>query len=134
MLKKLVPVMQRYDEINHLLTDPAVIGDNARYRDLMKEYKSLGPLAEKIGTYQKVLDTCEEARSLLDGGGLDREFRELLQEELVSSKEQADALEQENQDLTQYIDELGTVQGIQRIAEDELGLVDPDTVIIVPQQ
>ena len=48
--------------------------------------------------------------------------------------EQADALEQENQDLTQYIDELGTVQGIQRIAEDELGLVDPDTVIIVPQQ
>ncbi|MBR2889429.1 MAG: hypothetical protein IKC09_04050 [Oscillospiraceae bacterium] len=48
--------------------------------------------------------------------------------------QQADALEQENQDLEQYIDELGTVQGIQRIAEEELGLVDPDTVIIEPQQ
>ncbi len=48
--------------------------------------------------------------------------------------QQAQALEQANQDLEQYIDELGTVQGIQRIAEDELGLVDPDTIIITPQQ
>ena len=48
--------------------------------------------------------------------------------------QQADSLEQANQDLAQYIDELGTVQGIERIAEEELGLVDPDTVIIEPQQ
>ena len=48
--------------------------------------------------------------------------------------EEADRLEQENKHLVQYIDELGTVQGIERIAEDELGLVDPDTVIIEPQQ
>ena len=48
--------------------------------------------------------------------------------------EQADRLEQENQNLVQYIDELGTVQGIERIAEDELGLVAPDPVIIEPQQ
>ena len=48
--------------------------------------------------------------------------------------QQADILEQQNRDLVQYIDELGTVQGIQRIAEEELGLVDPDTVIIEPQQ
>ncbi len=46
----------------------------------------------------------------------------------------ADQLEQANKDLVQYIDELGTVQGVERIAEDELGLVDPDTVIIEPQQ
>ena len=48
--------------------------------------------------------------------------------------QQADILEQQNRDLVQYIDELDTVQGIERIAEDELGLVDPDTVIIEPQQ
>ena len=48
--------------------------------------------------------------------------------------QQADSLEQANQDLAQYIDELGNVQGIERIAEEELGLVDPDTVIIEPQQ
>ena len=95
MLDKLLPVERRYDEISQLLMDPKVIGDNLRYRDLMREYKSLGPLVEKIRTYQKVLDTLEEARSLLDGGGLDREFREMLQEELVTSKEEADVLSEE---------------------------------------
>lgn len=95
MLDKLLPVERRYDEISQLLMDPKVIGDNLRYRDLMKEYKNLGPLVEKIRTYQKVLDTLEEARSLLDGGGLDKEFREMLQEELASSKEEADVLVEE---------------------------------------
>ena len=49
-------------------------------------------------------------------------------------EEQIAALEQANQDLEQDIDDLGSVQSIQRIAEEELGLVDPDTVIITPQQ
>lgn len=48
--------------------------------------------------------------------------------------EQAAQLELENQELQQYIDELGTVQSVQRIAEEELGLVDPDTIIITPQE
>ena len=43
---------------------------------------------------------------------------------------QAARLEQENQQLTQAIAEAGTVQSIKRIAMEELGLVDPDTIII----
>ena len=49
-------------------------------------------------------------------------------------QEQAQALEQSNQDLQQRIQELGTVQSTRQIAQEELGLVDPDTVIIEPQQ
>lgn len=48
--------------------------------------------------------------------------------------DQAGKLEQQNQDLEQRIDGLDTEEGIRDIAEQELGLVDPDTVIIVPQQ
>lgn len=48
--------------------------------------------------------------------------------------DQAANLEQQNQDLAQHIDGLDTEEGIRDIAEEELGLVDPDTVIIVPQQ
>lgn len=43
--------------------------------------------------------------------------------------EQARQLEQENNQLERYIDELGTVQSVERIAAEELGLVDPDTVV-----
>ena len=45
---------------------------------------------------------------------------------------QAQQLEQENQELEEKIDNLGTLEGIKDIAQDELGLVDPDTVIITP--
>lgn len=65
----------------------------------------------------------------------------ILQGTIVESREnteslleQAAALEQQNQDLQQRVDELGTVQSTRRIAQEELGMVDPDTVIIVPQQ
>ena len=45
-------------------------------------------------------------------------------------KEEASGLEHANSELEQKLDELGSVQSIQDIAEDELGLVDPDTIVI----
>ena len=45
---------------------------------------------------------------------------------------QALQLEQENARFDEKIDALGTVQGVEQIARDELGLVDPDTVLIQP--
>ena len=39
------------------------------------------------------------------------------------------ALEQRNNELRQDIDELGTADSIRQIAQEELGLVDPDTII-----
>ena len=46
--------------------------------------------------------------------------------------DQAAQLEQDNSQLTENIAGLGTVQGVEQIARDELGLVDPDTVLIQP--
>ena len=44
----------------------------------------------------------------------------------------AAALEQENSSLENKIANLGTVQSVMEIAKEELGLVQPDTVIFVP--
>ncbi len=54
--------------------------------------------------------------------------------ETEAQRQQAAALEQENKDLGEAIDDLGSVQSIKDIAGEELGLVDPDTVIIEPEQ
>ena len=43
---------------------------------------------------------------------------------------EAALLEQENAALSAKIAILGSVQGVRQIAEEELGLVDPDTIII----
>ncbi|MBE6976443.1 MAG: hypothetical protein E7439_04520 [Ruminococcaceae bacterium] len=47
-------------------------------------------------------------------------------------RSQASRLERENNRLSSLIDSLGTVAGIEQIAREELGLVDPDSVIITP--
>lgn len=41
-------------------------------------------------------------------------------------------LEYANQELTEKIDDLGSVQSAQDIAEGELGYINPDTVLITP--
>lgn len=45
---------------------------------------------------------------------------------------QAAQLEQENAALQENIGNLDTVQGVEQVAGDELGLVNPDTVLIQP--
>ena len=47
-------------------------------------------------------------------------------------RQESDALVQENAELRDKITELGTVQSVQDIAQTELGMVDPNTVVIVP--
>jgi cell division protein FtsL len=45
---------------------------------------------------------------------------------------QAQQLEEANRLLEEKIEKLGTLEGIKDIAEEELGLVDPDTIIVIP--
>lgn len=52
------------------------------------------------------------------------------EENLSDLRHQVAALEQRNEELRQDIDELGTTDSIREIAREELGLVDPDTIII----
>ena len=59
-------------------------------------------------------------------------YKQDAQKEYDKLRDQAITLEQENNRLQQAIDKLGTVQGIAQIAKEQLGLVDPDTVIIEP--
>ncbi len=46
---------------------------------------------------------------------------------------EAAALELDNSKLRKDIDDLGTVEGIIRLAKEKLGLVEPGTVIIEPE-
>ena len=53
--------------------------------------------------------------------------------EIADLKEEASGLEHANEALDQKMEELGSVQSIQDIAKEELGLVDPDTILIDPE-
>lgn len=49
--------------------------------------------------------------------------------QLAELQQRAAVLEQQNEDLRQDIDALGTTDSIREIAREELGMVDPDTII-----
>lgn len=53
--------------------------------------------------------------------------------EIADLKEEASGLEYANEELERKTEELGSVQSIQDIAQEELGLVDPDTILIDPE-
>lgn len=53
--------------------------------------------------------------------------------EIADLKEEASGLEHANEELERKTEELGSVQSIQDIAKEELGLADPDTILIDPE-
>lgn len=55
-------------------------------------------------------------------------------ERAESQRLEAAELEKENSELEQAISQLGTVQSVTDLAGKLLGLVDPDTVIFLPEQ
>ena len=55
------------------------------------------------------------------------------EKQLAEKRALAAQLEQENSQLEQDIDSLGSLDSLQQIAKDELGLVDPDTVVLQPE-
>lgn len=95
MFDKLQAVEERYEDINQKLMDPAVISDNEKYKNLMREYKNLTPIVEKYREYAKAKESFAEAKELLDEGGLDREFKEIVEEQYKTSQEEIQRFSEE---------------------------------------
>ncbi|MEG0663747.1 MAG: PCRF domain-containing protein [Clostridia bacterium] len=87
MFEKLNFVEEKYEDINNKLMDPTVISDNKQYKNLMKEYKNLTPIVEKYREYIAVKKDFDEAKSMLDEGGLDKDFKEMVVSEYEDAKE-----------------------------------------------
>ena len=60
LLDKLDALTGKYEEIELLITDPAVIADMHRFVKLNKEYKELGALMDARKRYRQLLNTLEE--------------------------------------------------------------------------
>lgn len=95
MFDKLKSVEARFEEISRQLMDPAVVSDQEEYKKLMKEHKQLTPIVEKFREYEAAKKTVEEARELLDAGGLEKDFKELVEEELESAKAEIETVSDE---------------------------------------
>ncbi|PCJ93776.1 MAG: peptide chain release factor 1 [Porticoccaceae bacterium] len=97
ILEKLQNIADRHEEVGALLSDPEVIGDQNRFRDLSKEYAELEPVVQAYIEYTQVQENISEAKSLLKDA--DTDMREMAQEELKSGETELSAIETELQKL-----------------------------------
>lgn len=95
MFDKLTEVEKRYDEVNEMLCRSDVASDIEQYTKLMKELKQLTPVTEKFREYKAAAAAHEDAQSLLEESSGDSELEELAQEQLKTSKEDMDRIQEE---------------------------------------
>ena len=94
MIEKLRQLSEKYDGIKENLSDPAVVSDMEKYTSLMKEYKNLTPIVEKYREYEDVSLAVTEAEELLETP-LEKDFKDMVEEEYFSGKEKLVKLEEE---------------------------------------
>jgi len=96
MIDKLSAVESRFEQISIELTRPETVSDTATFTKLMKEHSELSPIVEKYREYKKACEDEKEALEILGGANLDKEFKELAEEELADAKER---IEKTNDEL-----------------------------------
>ncbi len=60
--RKLEGLVERYEEVQALLSDGGVISDQSRFRELSKEYSQLEPIAQAFDQYRGAQDDLAECR------------------------------------------------------------------------
>lgn len=93
MFDKLEDLVRRYEEITNELSEPSVVGDQNRFRKLMKEQSDIQPLVDTYVEYKKCQETIDDSLMMLDEES-DEEMREMLKEELSEAKKRVAELEQ----------------------------------------
>jgi len=94
MLEKLAHVEERYEELNTVLSDPAIATDYVRANEYAQERAELEGVVNSYRRYKQIQEELSDTRSLLQEN-LGSEMSELALEEIASLEDEAEELEQE---------------------------------------
>ncbi|MBW2594386.1 MAG: peptide chain release factor 1 [Deltaproteobacteria bacterium] len=92
MLTKLREIEKRYQDLEGLLSDPAVISNYSEYQKYAREHAGISDIVQAYRQYRDIVSQIEDNKDLLKDG--DAELRELVKEELPPLREKLQALEE----------------------------------------
>ncbi len=98
MIDKLVALEKKFEELNALLADPAILADQPAYQRHAKAHRELNAVVEKFREYKGILNGIEEAKSLA-ASETDLEMRKLADDEVIALEEREKACQKELQFL-----------------------------------
>ena len=85
MLDKILQIEKKYNELGVTLSDPAVIQDYNKFRDLSKQRKSMEETVNLYYDWKKAVDAIDEAKELLKAEH-DEEMRSFLKAEIENNE------------------------------------------------
>ena len=92
MLDRLESLEREYEAVLIQLSDPDVIADQGRLRQVSKRYKELEPVVQAYREYRSAAGDAEAAREML--AGADSDDREILREEITEAEERIAQLDE----------------------------------------
>ena len=92
LLRRLEQLAERREEIDGLLASPEIIGVQDRFRALSRERAEIDPLVTTFAEYRQAESALAQAYAMQDDA--DPDLRAMANEEVASTREQIEALEQ----------------------------------------
>ena len=85
MLDKIIQIEKKYVELGQTLSDPNVIADYNKFRDLSKQRKSMEETVELYYAWKKATDSIEEAKQMIHEEK-DEEMKSFLKAEMEENE------------------------------------------------
>ena len=95
MFQDLEGIEGKYDRLLLSLSDPAVIANPQKFKDLSKERSELEPLVKKYREYKKIAGEIRDSHHILEDGQTDSDLRGMAEAELKELQEKEDLLGRE---------------------------------------
>ncbi len=92
---KLQQMLERFQEVERLLSEASVIADQNQFKSLSKEYAQLEPIAHCYDEYLNAKDEVFSLNDMLEGD--DKDLASMAEEEIEAAKEKVDKLDNELQ-------------------------------------
>lgn len=97
MFQKLDFLLDKYDELTLIASDPEVIANQEVWQKHMKEMSDIEPIVTAYREYKKTSQEFESTKELLEDGDADEEMRSLVKAELAELEEKIERLTEELQ-------------------------------------
>jgi len=94
MLKKLEPIVMKFEEVKQKLLDPTVTSNIKEYTKLTKEYKDLEDVKKIYDKFKNILENVEANREIIKTEK-DPEFKDMAKADLGDLLREQEALEEE---------------------------------------
>ena len=95
MFDKLSFIEDRFNDLESKISDPDIIANQEQWRKYCKEHSDITPIVNKYREYKALVENIEEAKEMIDSGELDKDEKEMMEEEISESNDKIQQVSEE---------------------------------------